>query len=323
MRLREVAVIITSKSPKKILNFRLVLKNATFVVAILLVILAPQMMEGRKTTSSNPDRPPAVRSTRLYVFDCGTLRVTDMSRFQLKNQDVTTMDLAVPCFLVVHPKGTLIWDTGAVPDDSWKPTGKQATQHLVLSDGQTRDVTMIKSLKEQLAEIGYSPSDITYLALSHYHYDHTGNANEFAGSTWLVRQVERDAMFAEKVPGTTQPSSYSALRGSKTIIIKTDDYDVFGDGTVVFKLAPGHTPGHQVLYLSLAKSGKILIAGDLYHYWEERALDRVPTFEYDAAQTRASRVVIEAFLKKTGAQMWIEHDLNGNSKLKKSPSYYE
>ncbi len=68
---------------------------------------------------------------------------------------------------------------------------------------------MIKPLKVQLAEVGYSPADITYLALSHYHYDHTANANEFAGATWLVRQEERDAMFAESPPGVTQPSSYA------------------------------------------------------------------------------------------------------------------
>ena len=39
----------------------------------------------------------------------------------------------------------------------------------MLPDGQTRDADVAKSLKGQLAEIGYSPSDITYLALSHYH----------------------------------------------------------------------------------------------------------------------------------------------------------
>ncbi len=124
-------------------------------------------------------------------------------------------------------------------------------------------------------------------------------------------EVERDAMFAEeRRPVRLSRRRMRSLRGSKTIIIKTDEYDVFGDGTVVFKLAPGHTPGHQVLYLTLAKSGNILIAGDLYHYWEERALDRVPTFEYDAAQTRASRVNDRSVFERTGAQMWIEHDLN-------------
>jgi hypothetical protein len=87
--------------------------------------------------------------------------------------------------------------------------------------------------------------------------------------------------------------------------------------------AHGHTPGHQVLYLKLAKTGGVVLSGDLYHYPEERSLDRVPTFEFNPAQTRATRVAIDAFLKKTGAQLWIQHDFNGFAKLKKSPGFYE
>jgi len=229
----------------------------------------------------------------------------------------------VACFLVTHPKGTLIWDTGAVPDTAWKPTGTAVTHHVVLPDSQERDVTMIRPLMVQLAEVGYSPSDITYLALSHYHYDHTANANEFAGATWLVRQAERDAMFAERPPGVTQPSTYASLRNSKTLILKSDEHDVFGDGTVVIKAALGHTPGHQMLYVKLAKTGGVVLSGDLYHYPEERTLDRVPTFEFNQEQTRATRVALDAFLKKTGAQLWIQHDFTANARLKKAPDYYE
>ena len=310
-------------SKKVLVGRRDLRKGAIAAAAILVFIIVVQARGYAQSAPANLHRTQAPRSLRLYVFDCGKLLVTDMTRFQLKQEEVAAMDLAVSCFLVVHPKGTMMWDTGAVPDGSWKPTGSPATQHIVLPDSQTRDVVMTKSLKGQLAEIGYSPSSITYLALSHYHYDHTGNANEFAGATWLVRQIERDAMFAKEPPGTTQPSSYSALRRSKTTIIKTDDYDVFGDGTAIIKLAAGHTPGHQVLYLKLAKTGGVVVAGDLYHYPEERILDRVPTFEFNPAQTRATRVQIDAFLKKTNSQMWIEHDLNGISKLKKSPDFYE
>ena len=265
--------------------------------------------------------PP--RSLRLYVFDCGTLHIADVGRFRFKKEELATTEMSVACFLVAHPKGTLIWDAGIIPDGTWTPTGKPTVQHVVLPDMQQRDATMVKDLKSQLTEIGYSPSDITYLAMSHYHYDHTANANEFAGATWLVRQVERDAMFAEKPLGTIQPSSYSALRNSKTVILKNDEHDVFGDGAVIIKSAPGHTPGHQVLYLKLAKTGGVLLSGDLYHYPEERTLDRIPTFEFDQEQTRASRMAIDAFLKKTGAQLWIQHDYNANAKLKKSPRFYE
>lgn len=298
-------------------------RNAVWFVLAFTLVISAARAGGGATTPSAPGnvRPP--HSLRLYVFDCGTLHNSDPGRFRFKKEELATTDMSVACFLVAHPKGTLIWDAGAVPDSAWTPTGNPTIQHVVLPDSQSRDVTLVKSLKGQLAELGYSPSDITYLALSHYHYDHTANANEFAGATWLVRQVERDAMFADKPTATTQPSSYSALRKSKTLILSTDEHDVFGDGTVIIKWAPGHTPGHQVLYLKLAKTGGVVLSGDLYHYPEERTLDRVPAFDFNEEQTRASRVMIEGFLKKTGAQLWIQHDFIGNAKLKKSPNFYE
>jgi len=279
---------------------------------------------------STPTRPKPPESVRLYVFDCGTLHPADMSRYQLQRSEVSTTDLAVPCFLIAHPKGTLMWDTGVLADGAWMRKGDHSSSaatpvdiHIVLPDGQQRDATVRRGLLSQLAEAGYLPAFVDYLALSHYHYDHTANANEFAGATWLVRQVERDAMFADKAPATTDPRTYSKLRDSKTKIIATDDYDVFGDGTVVIKFAPGHTPGHQVLYLKLAHTGGVVLSGDLYHYPEERALGRVPKFDFDPEQTRASRAAIEAFLKQSGAQLWIQHDAAGNAKLKKSPAYYD
>jgi N-acyl homoserine lactone hydrolase len=184
-------------------------------------------------------------------------------------------------------------------------------------------LTATKTLKSQLTALGYAPKDITYIGLSHYHADHTANANDFAGATWLVQQPERDAMFSEKGPAITQRAQYIALKDSKTKILNGQDYDVFGDGTVVVKAAYGHTPGHQVLYLKLAKAGPILLSGDLYHYQEERNTDKTPTFEFDRDQSLASRAAIEAFIQKTGAQLWIEHDLANFNKQTKAPDYYE
>jgi len=272
-----------------------------------------------RATHGHESRP----LVKLYVFDGGTLHISDVSRFQLKNEEVAVTDLAVTCFLIVHPKGTLMWDTCAVPDAEWAPTGGAVRHTLVLPDSQRRDVTISTSLATQLRAVGYSPADIDYIALSHYHYDHTANANQFAKATWLVRRAEHDAMFAEPPPSVTRPSTYAALRNAKTILIEGDEYDVFGDGTVVIKAAVGHTPGHQVLYVKLAHNGGILLSGDLYHYAEERSLDRVPTFEFDADQTRASRKAIEAFLRESGAQLWIQHDLRAAAKLKKAPEFYD
>jgi glyoxylase-like metal-dependent hydrolase (beta-lactamase superfamily II) len=291
----------------------------TTVKALLAIVVFASV--GAPAAAQRRAQPP--KSVRLYVFDCGRLEGGDVSRFRLKREEMATTDMSVACYLVAHPKGTLVWDAGAVPDGDIKPGAGPMRYRIVLPNATERFVTTGRTLKSQLAGAGYSPADITYFALSHYHYDHTANANEFAASTWLVRPVERDAMFADKPPDLIQPATFSALRSSKTTAIKTDDYDVFGDGTVVLKLTPGHTPGHQVLFVKLAKTGPVVVSGDLYHYPEERTLNRIPTFDADQRQTAVSRAALDVFLKKADAQLWIQHDFNANAKLKKAPNYYE
>ena len=255
--------------------------------------------------------PP--KSLRLYVFDCGSLNIPDTSPYQLKKEELATTYMSVACFLVAHPKGTMIWDAGAVPYSAFKGGGPATLRY----------ATSKKTLTAQLARIGYAPADITYLTFSHFHWDHVGNGNLFASSTWLVRKLERDMMFSDPPSPRTEPTNFSSLKNSKTVMIMQPDYDVFGDGTVVIKSAAGHSPGHQVLFLKLAKTGPLVLSGDLYHYPEERKLNKIPTTEFDAAQTVASRADVEAFLKQTGAQLWIQHDFKANAKLKKSPKFYE
>ncbi len=268
-------------------------------------------------------KPEAVTSPRVYVLDGGIL-ASDPTRYHLTPADVETTSLSVAAFLIVHPKGVLLWDTGAVPDAERAAAKAGATQHLVLADGEPRTVALGPPLLAQLAAAGYKPADVTYLALSHYHWDHTANANVFAGATWLARRKDWDTMFAPAAEhGPARPSTYSALKHSRTIFLGDEDYDVFGDGTVILKSAPGHTPGHQVLFVKLAHTGPIVLSGDLYHYPAERRLGRLPTFEFDAAETARSRKKIEAFLQATGATLWIQHDLAGFRKLRKAPEYYD
>jgi N-acyl homoserine lactone hydrolase len=285
--------------------------NARFLrhlIVVMVAILAAPLA----AMAQQKAQPPS--SVRLYVFDCGKLDIPDITPYQLKREEIATNVMSVPCFLVAHPKGTLMWDVGAVPDSAI-PQGGTGTLRIY--------GTSTKKLQPQLAEVGYAPADITYLSFSHFHWDHIGNANMFASATWLVRKLERDLMFAEPPSPRTEPANYGALKTSKTTIITASDYDVFGDGTVVIKSAPGHSPDHQVLFVNLAKTGPVVLSGDLYHYPEERALKRVPTTEFNPQQTAASRAAVEAFLDRTHAQLWIQHDFTATAKLKKAPDFYE
>jgi len=260
----------------------------------------------------------AVKSTgpRLYILDCGDIKPMDPTLFGLKKEEIAgDASFVTPCYLVVHAKGTLIWDVGQIPDAQIPDDGTEVVVQEILKAR--------RKLLPQLKALGYEPKDITYIAMSHYHLDHTANANLFAASTWIVQQAEYDAMFGAKEFAIRDASSYDKLKDARRITLNNADHDVFGDGTVVIKTAPGHTPGHQMLFLRLKKFGPLLLEGDLYHLPEERTLDRVPGFDFDAAMTRAARVKTEAFLKETGAQMWIQHDPPTNAKLRKAPEYYD
>ena len=298
-------------------NYRIPWKRFAMLATVVIAVYgcspsAPADQSGSKQA----------QSLRLYVFDCGTLHYDNADAYRLKKEEVARTDMSLACFLVTHPKGTLMWDVGAVADGGWKSTGSPVPMHIVLPDKGERDVTMRKALKPQLAEAGYAPADITYLAVSHYHWDHIANANDFAGATWLVRKPEHDIMFSTPPPERTVPDNYRALANSKTVTLQNEDYDVFGDGKVILKSTPGHTPGHQVLFVDLPKTGPVVVSGDLYHYPEERTLNRLPVRD-NQEQTAASRAAIETFLKEKGAQLWIQHDIAAHEKLKKSPEYYD
>jgi glyoxylase-like metal-dependent hydrolase (beta-lactamase superfamily II) len=130
-------------------------------------------------------------------------------------------------------------------------------------------------------------------------------------------------MFSGRALGTVRTRLYAALKDSRVTLVEADEHDVFDDGTVIIKAAPGHSPGHQVLYVKLARTGGVVLSGDLYHYPQERTMNRLPTFEVSEEQTRESRRRLEAFLQRTGAQLWIQHDLPAHRRLRLAPAFYD
>ena len=280
--------------------------------AVLTLAAAPFATAQQKKSVAAP------KSVRLYILDCGKITGVGETQFGFQPGQLATTEMFTPCYLVAHPKGTLMWDTGEIPDANFKAPGPTAQGAFSIT----------KPLLPQLAALGYAPADITYLALSHYHGDHTANANAFAASTWIVQKIERDAMFAPPPAGARGSNApnlayFGDLKNSKTKLLNSEDYDVFGDGSVVIKFTPGHTPGHQSLFLKFKKTGPVLLSGDLYHYPEELKLKIVPGFDFNKEQTAKSREMIEAFVKKAKGQLWIQHDSIASKSLKKSPEYYD
>jgi len=246
------------------------------------------------------------------VLDCGTLIYNKPEDYGLTREEVTSTNMSVACFLVMHPKGILLFDTGLAD----RLVGRPIYENIIGGYAQLK----LNTLRGQLADIGVTPDKITYLALSHSHYDHIGNANDYAGSTWLARKAEYDTMFRPG-PVSRIARDYISLQQSQTKFVD-GDYDVFGDGTVILKSTPGHTPGHQSLYVKLQHTGGVVIAGDLYHYPEERTLNRMPARE-KTTETPASRAAIDSFLQQSHSQLWMGHSIGFFRDALKAPAWYD
>jgi N-acyl homoserine lactone hydrolase len=284
-----------------------------WLVTVMMVAgLVAQPGAAQKLQESGMPPLPAVNGVRLYVLDCGTLIYNRPESYGLTRDEVANSNMSVTCFLVMHPKGILLFDTGL----SDRLVGRPIYENIEGGYAQLK----MNTLRGQLAELGVTPDKITFLALSHSHYDHVGNANDYAGSIWLARRAEFDFMFSAKA-NPRLARDYASLAHANIRFVD-GDYDVFGDGSVVLKSTPGHTPGHQSLYVHLAHEGGVVIAGDLYHYAEERQLDRMPPRER-TTETPASRAAIETFLQKTQSKLWIGHSMAFFRDVRKSPAWHD
>ncbi|HEX3914985.1 MAG TPA: N-acyl homoserine lactonase family protein [Steroidobacteraceae bacterium] len=263
----------------------------------------------------SPPCPAHTAELRLYVLDCGHANFKDMAGFSDTGEyDGKRGQIAAPCFLIRHPKGDLLWDAGLGDHYNYPKDGSDVAPGV--------HVTVPVTLLAQLQSLSLTPKDINYIAFSHLHWDHTGNANEFPDSVWIMNKTELAYGLVSPPPGGVLPETWSAYKSAKNELIE-GDYDVFGDGTVTILRAPGHTPGHQVLKLKLAKSGTVILSGDLYHLRANRLFKRVPVYNADRADTLASMSRIETILKNTHGRLIVQHDPRDFQALPKPPAYLD
>ena len=253
---------------------------------------------------------------RMYVIPCGENRTTDVSLWSPGFDVGKPMEFSNNCYLIRHAQGWMLWDTGNSDALAARPDG------LTVLGGRL-NIRMPKTLASQLKELGVEPADVKVLAMSHMHGDHCGNANYFTAATLYIQEVEYNAAFGpEPQKLGFVPANYEKLRSSKVVKLN-GDHDVFGDGSVVIKSAPGHTPGHQVLVVRLPKTGAVLLSGDMVHFQENWVKRRVPGMNFNRDQSTVTMETIAAFMTANKVELWINHDKAQRDSQKLSPGFYE
>jgi glyoxylase-like metal-dependent hydrolase (beta-lactamase superfamily II) len=260
-------------------------------------------------------RPRAEGELKLYVLDCGVLLYNSPERFGYKKGELSPTTLTDGCYLIDNPgKGTLVWDTGVIPDHMWVPGNPPPKKEY--GEG-------IRPLAAQLAEMGRKPEDITYVALSHIHWDHVANLYQFGKSTWLTSAYTRDKVLSDEKGDKIDPSMFPGMRAAPhKLMSDTEDYDVFGDGKVIRIPTPGHTPDSAVLLVRLKNHRPVILAGDLYHFRKDVARN-VATRGEEPVALAEGRARVQALAKRLGAEIWICHDYREFTAQKKAPAFYD
>jgi glyoxylase-like metal-dependent hydrolase (beta-lactamase superfamily II) len=290
------------------------MKKLLFILAIALALGSCEEFkkgyeDGKATAEAEAMKADSIANlpaVELYVFDGGSITALKKELFaQGGTYAGEQQKLASPFYVVKHPKGMLLWDTGL-------PEGLVGNGD-VTPDGAPFVISRPDSIVNQLKEFDMSTKDIDMIAFSHVHFDHTGAANNFPDATWLVQQTEMDFINSDKIEGNTfyAPPSFSKLANPQLL---NGDHDVFGDGSVVIKYYPGHTAGHQALFLNLPENGPVMLSGDTYHFEQNREDQIVPQFNYDLEQSAASIKAFEDFVASKDAKVIIQHDAEDFSK---------
>ncbi|WP_161830466.1 N-acyl homoserine lactonase family protein [Steroidobacter agaridevorans] len=249
---------------------------------------------------------------KLWRLDCGVIQEDDLNLFSDTYAYVgKSKQLSAACYLIKHGETYMLWDTGVSTEALGKP---------LRGPGATGE-SLTRSLPDQLERLGVDPKQIEIIGISHYHYDHTGQAALFPQARLLMG---KDDITAVRAPGSTRAKPLTHwLNGAGKLEEITGDKDVFGDGSVVMLDLPGHTPGHHGLLVKLAKQGYVLLSGDVAHFEENYATNGVPIFNTDRAQSLASLDRFKGLAKNLRATVVIQHEQADIAKLPAFPAYAE
>ena len=213
-------------------------------------------------------------------------------------------------FLVEHPDGRVVFDTGLHP--KWKAAGGERR----IEVGEDDDVVSL------LAAAGVRADEVEHVVASHLHYDHSGGLQFFPRASIWVQAAE--LRFARD-PAVYQRELYDHEDFDHSLGWRElhGGHDVFGDGSVTILPTPGHTPGHQSLCVELP-SGLHVLAADASYLESAMRARRLPGVVWNPDAMVASWEALEALERERGARLIFSHDLDFRTAMPLAPeAWYE
>lgn len=232
---------------------------------------------------------------RLFAFTCGWFQAP--VSFFLEGGESDILRSPVPAYLIDHPKGLALFDTG-LGRRFMKAAGERL---LPAATGYEFDETA--DIAARLHDIDVDPARVRWIVNSHFHADHCGGNASIPNATIIVQRRERQAAFSSADGRLYHIDDFDL--GHPVLEIE-GEYDLYGDGSVVLFPTYGHTPGHQCAKIKLGQGDVILTADCCYL---RRSLDelRLPSHNFDRELSQATLRRLQA-MQAMGAKIFFGHD---------------
>lgn len=241
---------------------------------------------------------------KLFAFHCGGERADWAALDPFDPRVGTKVVIPYFCYLIRHPEGNVLFDSGGHPDLVRNPRARLGP----VADSFEVLMALDDDVTSKLASVGLEPGDVAHVAHSHLHYDHCGGIEALAHAEFYIQGAE--LAFANA------PPAYQS-----TIFVRADfdhpvhwreldgEHDIFGDGRVVLFPTPGHTPGHQSMLVRL-DGGAVILVGDAAYLPEKMKARALPPILWSPDKMIESFERIEELQRATGAELLFTHDLD-------------
>lgn len=220
-------------------------------------------------------------------------------------------------FLIMHPKGNVLFDSGIDPAMF---VGDLRAQFGDWADALDYRFSEGDDIVSRLAALGLTPKDIDIVVMSHLHFDHAMGLPLFLHARIIVQRAEM--AFARHPPvyqaGTYFPRYFA---GDHKWELLDGPHDIFGDGRLELFPTPGHTPGSQSLMFRGDES-RVMLIGDATYSLKKMRERKLPGFLWNPDHVVASWEFIEWMEKKENAILLSTHDEDFQTRLRLAPDAF-
>ena len=237
-------------------------------------------------------------TVRLFAMTCGWLT---MPLRVVLDGEAGELRMPVPCYLIDHPKGQVLFDSG-MHTDLQAPKGGRAA---LLAKRFKSEFQAGEEISARLERCDVDVDKVRYLVNSHLHFDHAGGNHQVKNAQLVIQKREWQAGHDADLMAANGYMAEDYDHGHDLKLVD-GEHDLFGDGSVICVPTYGHTPGHQSLKVRLG-SGDVLLTGDACYLRQTLENLHLPRVVHNREEMLESLGRIGT-LKKAGARIFYGHD---------------